>query len=178
MRLLSALTTGALVASCSWWATSATASASGVPRLSLGQTSVFSVQGVPVPATDIQGSPIPATPAKYDKVTVRRFGSPSATNVLVLVPGLDAAAGYFDIVGPYLATHVPNLQVWGVDRREDALEDNSVLLRVLNGKESVQNAFEYYLEWLVDKQITNHYQPLANSAYQFRIRVGTRGDHG
>ena len=98
MRFLSALTTGAIVASCSLWATSATASASGVPRLSLGQTSVFSVQGVPVPATDIQGVSIPATPAKYDKVMVRRFGSPSATNVLVLVPGLDAAAGYFDIV--------------------------------------------------------------------------------
>jgi hypothetical protein len=150
-----------------------------VPRLSLGQTSVFSVQGVPVPATDIGGVSIPATPAKYDKVMVRRFGSPSATNVLVLVPGLDAGAGYFDIVGPYLAAHVPNLQVWAVDRREDALEDNSVLLRVLHGKESVQDAFDYYLAWLGDPTITNHYQPLANSQYQFAFGWGlavTMGD--
>src|ERR1700693_4828512 len=63
--------------------------------LSLGETSTFSVPGVSVPGT----------PTMYDKVMVRRFGSPSATNVLVLVPGTLAGAADFDIVGPYLAEH-------------------------------------------------------------------------
>src|SRR5271157_2014048 len=66
-----------------------------------GETSTFKVKGALVPGT----------PAKYDKVEVRRFGSPKATNVLVLVPGTQAGAADFDIVGPYLAATVPNLQV-------------------------------------------------------------------
>jgi hypothetical protein len=66
-----------------------------------GEASTFNVKGVPVPGT----------PAKYDKVEVRRFGSPKATNVLVLVPGTQAGAADFDVVGPYLAATVPNLQV-------------------------------------------------------------------
>lgn len=130
---------------------------SGAPHLSLGRTSTFSVQGVSVPGT----------PAKYDRVMVRRFGSPSASNVLVLVPGTLAGAGDFDIVGPYIAAHVPNLQVWAEMRREGALEDNSMLLRVLHGKAKVQQAFDYYLGWLVNPKITNHYQPLEDSQYQF-----------
>jgi hypothetical protein len=128
-----------------------------VPKLSLGQTSIFSVKGVTVPGT----------PAKYDKVLVRRFGSPSAGNVLVLVPGTQAGGGDFDIVGPYLASHVPNLQVWAENRREGALEDNSMLLKVLHGKATVQQAFNYYLGWIDNPKITDHYQPLKAAAYSF-----------
>ncbi len=135
---------------------------SGAPHLSLGRTSTFSVQGVSVPGT----------PAKYDRVMVRRFGPPSASNVLVLVPGTLAGAGDFDIVGPYIAAHVPNLQVWAEMRREGALEDNSMLLQVLHGKAKVQQAFDYYLGWLVNPKITNHYQPLEDSQYQFADQWG------
>jgi hypothetical protein len=135
----------------------ASAATPAVPKLSLGQTSVFSVKGVPVAGT----------PAKYDRVTVRRFGSPAATNVLVLVPGTSAGAGDFDIVGPYLARHVPNLQVWAENRRESALEDNSVLLKVLHGKATAQQAFNYYLGWIDNPKITTHYQPLKASQYSF-----------
>ncbi len=128
-----------------------------VPHLSLGRTSVFSVRGVAVPGT----------PSKYDRVMVRRFGSPSAANVLVLVPGTLAGAADFDIVGPYLATHVPNLQVWAEMRREGALEDNTMLLKVLSGKATVQQAFDYYLGWLANPKISPHYQPLAAANYKF-----------
>lgn len=134
-----------------------TVNASPVPQLTLGPTSIFSVPGVAVPGT----------PAKYDKVIVRRFGSPSAANVLVLVPGTVAGAADFDIVGPYLAAHVPNLQVWAEMRREGALEDNSMLLQVLHGQATVQQAFNYYLGWLANPKITNHYQPLNAKDYQF-----------
>lgn len=135
----------------------APSSASGAPPLSLGQTSVFSVPGVAVPGT----------PAKYDEVMIRRFGSPSATNVLVLVPGTLAGAADFDIVGPYLASHVPNLQVWAEMRREGTLEDNSMLLAVLHGKATIQEAFNYYVGWLANPRITHHYQPLNAAQFKF-----------
>ena len=125
--------------------------------LGLGQTATFSVPGVPVPGT----------PSRYDSVMVRRFGSPSASNVLVLVPGTLAGAADFDIVGPYLATHVPNLQVWAEMRREGALEDNSELLAAMHGTVSLQAAFNYYLGWIADASITPHYQPLKASDYAF-----------
>src|SRR5690349_2303770 len=75
---------------------------------SLGPSATFSVPGVSVPGT----------PDQYNKVMVRRFGSPSATTVLVLVPGTLGGASDFNIVGPYLAAHVRNLQVWAEMRRE------------------------------------------------------------
>jgi hypothetical protein len=136
--------------------------APAVPHLSLGPNAVFSVPGVAVAGT----------PAKYDKVMVRRFGSPSATNVLVLVPGTIAGAGDFDIVGPWLAAHVPNLQVWAEMRREGALEDNSMLIKALHGKVSVTQAFNYYLGWLANPKITHHYQALKNSDYEFADQWG------
>jgi len=99
---------------------------------------------------------------------VRRFGSPSATNVLVLVPGTQAGAADFDIVGPYLATTVPNLQVWAEMRREGALQtQDSLLLKVLKGTATVQQAFDYYLGWLANPSIKHHYKPLVASKYGF-----------
>jgi len=134
------------------------AATSTIPGFSLGQTSTFSVPGVSVPGT----------PKKYDKVEVRRFGSPSATNVLVLVPGTLAGAADFDIVGPYLAKTVPNLQVWAEMRREGALQkQDAMLLNVLKGRATVQQAFNYYLGWLANPKITKHYKPLVASKYSF-----------
>ena len=148
-----------LLAACSASPSSPPVNAS---KLSLGETSTFSVSGVSVPGT----------PTRYDRVMVRRFGSPNATNVLVLVPGTLAGAADFDIVGPYLAEHVPNLQVWAEMRREGALEDNSMLLNVLNGKATIQQAFNYYLGWITNSTITPHYQPLKASDFGFADQWG------
>src|SRR5579863_435235 len=153
------ITLGVLLGACASPSAPASKASS---TLSLGPTSTFSVPGVSVPGT----------PALYDKVMVRRFGSPAATNVLVLVPGTLAGAADFDIVGPYLAAHVPNLQVWAEMRREGALEDNSMLLKVLNGTATIQQAFDYYLGWIVDSSITPHYQPLKASQFQFADQWG------
>jgi len=98
---------------------------------------------------------------------VRRFGSPNASKVLVLVPGDLAGAADFNIVGPYLAAHVPGLQVWAEMRREGALEDNSVLLKALHGTATLQDAFNYYLGWLDNPAISPHYQPLNAKQYGF-----------
>jgi len=51
------------------------------------------------------------------------YGPSDAKRVLILVPGLGGGAGNFAVIGPELAKRVPNLQVWAVDRRGDALED-------------------------------------------------------
>jgi pimeloyl-ACP methyl ester carboxylesterase len=51
------------------------------------------------------------------------YGPSDARRVLILVPGLGGGAGNFAVIGPELAKRVPNLQVWAVDRRGDALED-------------------------------------------------------
>jgi hypothetical protein len=133
-------------------------SASAPAHLSLGKTSTFTVAGVAVKGT----------PARYDKVQVRRFGAPSASNVLVLVPGTLAGAADFDIVGPYLASHVPNLQVWAEMRREGALQtQRKVLAQALHGKTSIKHAFNYYLGFLANPAVKTHYQALNAAKYQF-----------
>jgi len=128
--------------------------------------SVFTVATPAVVATPA----IPAgtvSPARYDQVSVRRFGSPAAPHVLVLVPGTNGGAGDFDLVAPYLAAHVPHLQVWAEMRREGALQDDSLIQSVLAGRATYQQAFDYYLGFLSDPSITDHYQPLSNADYAF-----------
>ena len=83
---------------------------------------------------------------------MRTFGDPSATHVLVLVPGTNGGAGDFDLVAPYLVTHVPGLQVWSEMRREGALQDESVVQSTLAGKTTSQKMFDYYLGWLADRR--------------------------
>src|SRR3954454_19922294 len=56
-------------------------------------------------------------PARYDRVSVERFGDPAASGVLILVPGLEAGAGEFAPVARALVTRVPDLQVWAYDPR-------------------------------------------------------------
>jgi hypothetical protein len=78
-------------------------------------------------------------PAKYNRVFVHEFGSPRATRVLVLVPGYEGGAGDFTLIARQLITRVPNLQVWALDRRENAFEDTSVFRRG-----TPQQAYDYY----------------------------------
>jgi hypothetical protein len=110
---------------------------------------------------------VPGTPATFDKVQVRTFGNPSASHVLVLVPGTNGGAGDFDLVAPYLASHVPDLQVWSEMRREGALQDESMVQSTLAGKTTSQQMFDYYLGWIGNPKITDHYEPLKPADYQF-----------
>ena len=68
-----------------------------------------------------------AGPARFDRVLVQRFGPASARTVLVLVPGATGGAGVFTFMARDLVRRVPGLQVWAVDRREQAFEDTSVI---------------------------------------------------
>jgi hypothetical protein len=161
--VVAAILSSAILSACGN-STSASTTTSTVPgaRNALGAPASVpeSILTVPTPA-------VAGTPAKYDSVQVRTFGSPSASHVLVLVPGTNGGAGDFDLVAPYLATHVPDLQVWAEMRREGALQDESMIQSTLAGKTTSQQMFDYYLGWISDPKITDHYQPLKAADYGF-----------
>lgn len=160
-------------------AVGATLAAGSVGSSSVGATTEGSSTGrsatvalgapadVPEAVLTISTPAVAGTPSQYDKVQVRRFGSARAGHVLVLVPGTNGGAGDFDIIAPYLVTHVPDLQVWAEMRREGALQDDSVIRSTLGGRATFQQAFDYYFGWITDPTITHHYQPLSAADYQF-----------
>src|SRR5215212_5837299 len=73
----------------------------------------------------IKGAPA-AGPATYDEVIAWTYGPRKARTVLVLVPGTSGGAGSLSPVARELVKRVKGLQVWAVDRREEAFEDESV----------------------------------------------------
>jgi hypothetical protein len=79
-------------------------------------------------------------PAKYDRVFVKQMGPRDARRVLVLVPGTNGGAGGMVPAAREIVRRVPRLQVWIVDRREQALEDTSVFRTG-----DPQRAQDYYL---------------------------------
>ncbi|MDQ2935692.1 MAG: alpha/beta hydrolase [Chloroflexota bacterium] len=116
----------------------------------------------------IQGFNDPATPDNLDRVGVLKIGSPFARNILVLSPGTSAGSGYFkpladDIVN---RTH-GRWQVWSVERRENQLEDHSVLNKFKQGQANSQQLFDYYLGWLNNPSITNHFQLIPDASVAF-----------
>lgn len=122
-------------------------------------------------AFTVQGAPAPG-PARFDKVFVNRFGPRDAGRVLVLVPGTGGGAGDFTNDARALVARVPNLQVWAVDRREQALEDTGRFQQALRGEISPDAAFDYYLGWLINPTIQPHYTPMADADVGFTREWG------
>jgi pimeloyl-ACP methyl ester carboxylesterase len=134
-------------------------------------SSVF--QRCSVRFTRMQGYNDPGTPDNLDRVGVLKVGLPWARNVLVLNPGTSAGAAYFrpladDIVRD---TH-GRWQVWSVERRENLLEDQSVLDRYKQGQATPKQLFDYYLGYLSDPSITNHFQLIPDSSVGFARNWG------
>src|SRR5262245_56568679 len=98
---------------------------------------------------EMKGAPAPG-PKSYDKVFVSKFGPRGADRVLVLIPGTIGGAGDFTLLAEELVSRIPNLQVWALDRRSQALEDTSMFEDALAGRVSADEAFDYYLGWLLD----------------------------
>jgi pimeloyl-ACP methyl ester carboxylesterase len=105
----------------------------------------------------MQGFDDPATPAELDRVGVLKEGSPSARKVLILVPGTSASAAYFEPLARDIVSKTKDWQVWSVERRENILEDHSMADRVKRGEASAQQLFDYYLGWLTNPSVTDHY---------------------
>jgi pimeloyl-ACP methyl ester carboxylesterase len=122
--------------------------------------------------TWMKGSPSPGTPAKYDKVGVIKVGPASAKNVLVLEPGTSAAASYFVPLAKWIVSTAKGWQVWAVQRRENLLDDESVLNRAKEGKATTQQVFNYYLGYLANKNVKHHFQFIPDSSVEYAKRWG------
>jgi hypothetical protein len=114
----------------------------------------------------------PGTPPNLNVVGVLRVGDPKASNVLVLNPGTSAGAGYFLPLAKTITKEVPDWQVWSVERRENYLEDQTMLDRLKRGDVPESQFFSYYLGYLTDPSVTTHYQPISDSSVPFARNWG------
>jgi pimeloyl-ACP methyl ester carboxylesterase len=122
--------------------------------------------------TWMKGFHAPGTPAKYDKVGVIKVGPRSAKNVLVLEPGTSAGSAYFVPLAKWIVSREHGWQVWSVERRENLLEDQSVLNQAKAGKASSTQVFDYYLGYITDPSITHHFKLIPDSSVQFAKQWG------
>jgi pimeloyl-ACP methyl ester carboxylesterase len=126
-----------------------------------------SAAATPVRFERIAGVKSPGTPAKYDKVGILEVGPRDAPNVLVLNPGTSASAAYFAPLAKTIVSRAKGWQVWSVERRENLLEDHSMLDKGKAGTATPKQVFDYYLGYLADQSITDHFRliPDAEVAY-------------
>jgi pimeloyl-ACP methyl ester carboxylesterase len=120
----------------------------------------------------MKGFDAPGTPAKYNKVGVLKVGASSAKNVLVLEPGTSAGGAYFVPLAKWIVDKMPGWQVWSIDRRENLLEDQTELNAYKRGKVTSTELFNYYLGYLKDPKVTDHYDPVATPSVEFAKQWG------
>ncbi len=121
----------------------------------------------------------PATPNSLDRVGVLKVGSPWARNVLVLNPGTSAGSAYFLPLAQDIVRETRGAwQVWSVERRENQLEDQSVLNLYKQHKVGDQTLFDYYLGWLANPAVTDHFQLIPDSDVAYRARLGSQRRDG
>src|SRR5882724_11058555 len=116
----------------------------------------------------------PGTPARLDKVGVLEIGPRKARNILILNPGTSASAAYFAPLAKTVVAKAKGWQVWAVERRENLLEDHSVLDRAKEGTATGQELFDYYLGWLTNDSITTHFRLIPNANVGFAREWGMR----
>ncbi|HEX3563669.1 MAG TPA: hypothetical protein VHU24_12595 [Solirubrobacterales bacterium] len=143
--------------------------AAGALWAGLAPTATAKVQ---VKFATMNGFQDPGTPANLNRVGVLKTGDPKAKNVLVLNPGTSASAAYFEPLARTIAKTLPNWQVWAVERRENFLEDQSELNLFKQGKVSPTDFFNYYLGYIGNPSITNHYHPVQDSQVPFARNWG------
>ena len=122
----------------------------------------------------IAGFDAPGTPAKYDRVGILKVGPKRAPNILVLNPGTSASAAYFVPLAKDVVRKAKGWQVWAVERRENLLEDHSVLDRAKRGAATPREVFDYYLGWITDSSVTNHFHLIPDASVAFAKGWGMR----
>jgi pimeloyl-ACP methyl ester carboxylesterase len=140
----------------------------------LAAAAFASSAGAAVKVTWMPGFRAAGTPKRLDKVGVIKVGPRSAKNVLVLEPGTSAGGGYFVPLAKWVAAKAPGWQVWSVERRENLLEDQSVLTPAKEGKASPQKLFDYYLGYLADPRIKTHFKFIPDSSVAYARKWGMR----
>ena len=112
----------------------------------------------------LQGFASPGTPPQYNKVGILKTGPRNAPNILVLNPGTSASAAYFEPLAKWIVGLTKgSWQVWAVERRENLLEDQSMLDKAKAGQATTQQVFDYYLGYLSNPAITDHFQTIPTS---------------
>jgi pimeloyl-ACP methyl ester carboxylesterase len=122
----------------------------------------------------MKGFDAPGTPAKYDRVGVLETGPRNAPNILVLNPGTSASAAYFEPLAKTVVQKAKGWQVWAVERRENLLEDHSMLDKGKAGTATPRQVFDYYLGYLADSSITDHFRLIPDSEVAFARGWGMR----
>src|SRR5262245_15128837 len=122
----------------------------------------------------IDGFAAPGTPPDLNKVGILQIGPAKAKNVLVLNPGTSASAAYFAPLAKTVVERVPGWQVWAVERRENLLEDHSVLDQAKDGMVGGQQLFDYYLGWITNMAVTPHFQFIDDATVGFAHEWGMR----
>src|SRR5262249_53253515 len=79
---------------------------------------------------------------------------------------------YFAPLAKTIVTRVKGWQVWAVERRENQLEDHSVLDQAKAGTVTGQQLFDYYLGWLTNPSVTTHFQFIADADVAFAKEWG------
>jgi pimeloyl-ACP methyl ester carboxylesterase len=122
----------------------------------------------------IQGFAAPGTPDRLNKVGMLKVGPPRAKNVLILNPGTSASAAYFAPLAKDIVRNVGGWQVWAVERRENLLEDHSVINRAKENRVSNQRVFDYYLGYITNRSVTDHFRSIPDSEVGFARDWGMR----
>jgi hypothetical protein len=122
----------------------------------------------------LDGFAAPGTPARLDKVGVLETGPSTASNILILVPGTSASAAYFEPLAKDIVRKAPGWQVWAVERRENLLEDHTLLNRAKKGTATAQQVFDYYLGYLSAPSVKPHFQLVPDADVGFARQWGMR----
>ena len=116
----------------------------------------------------MKGYDDPATPDALDRVGVLKVGYKRAKHVLVLNPGTSGGSAYFKpLAHDIVRATRGRWQVWAVERRENQLEDHSVLDQAKRDEVTGEELFDYYLGWLADPSVTEHFELIPDSEVAF-----------
>ena len=149
-------------------------------RRVLATAAMLILVALPAPAVSavrferIQGFAAPGTPANLNKVGILKVGPPRARNVLILNPGTSASAAYFAPLARDIVRGATGWQVWAVERRENLLEDHSVVDKAKANRVSGQRLFDYYLGYITNPSISDHFRSIPDSEVGFARGWGMR----
>ena len=88
------------------------------------------------------------------------------------MPGTFGGAGDFTLAAKQMVRKNRNLQVWALDRREQALEDTGMLEKGAKGEATTQEVFDYYLASLLNPSISPRFSLLDTTEMGYATNWG------
>ena len=129
--------------------------------------------------------PAPETPTAFNlekshlrpnldlnQVGVIKIGRKTAKNILVFVPGTSGGGAYIVPFAKSLVEKLGDWQVWSIERRENLLEDQSMLHKAKLGKATPSEVFDYYLGYITNGSIRKHMKLIPTEAVSFARKWG------